>query len=94
LPDWAHAHHEKLDGSGYPRGLAADAIPPPVRMLTICDIHDALAARDRPYKRAVEPRRAIDILGTEASRGTIDAELLRIFVEAGVYRLIEDAGST
>jgi response regulator RpfG family c-di-GMP phosphodiesterase len=94
VADWAHAHHEKLDGSGYPRGLRAEAIPPPVRMLTICDIYDALAARDRPYKRAVEKRRAIDILAAEASRGAIDGELLRIFVEAGVYRLIEQPGAS
>jgi HD-GYP domain-containing protein (c-di-GMP phosphodiesterase class II) len=93
VPDWAHAHHEKLDGSGYPRGLRAEAIPPPVRMLTICDIYDALAARDRPYKPAVEKRRAIDILAAEASRGAIDGELLRLFVEAGVYRLIEEPGA-
>jgi HD-GYP domain-containing protein (c-di-GMP phosphodiesterase class II) len=90
VPDWAYAHHEKLDGSGYPRRLREGEIPPPVRMLTICDIYDALAARDRPYKRAMEPRRALDILGTEASRGALDPELLRIFVEAGVYRIIEE----
>jgi len=94
VPEWAHAHHEKLDGSGYPRRLVAEAIPPQVRMLTICDIFDALAARDRPYKRAVEPERALDILAAEAARGTLDAELLRIFVEAGVYRVIDDPGSS
>ena len=63
-------------------------------MLTICDIYDALAARDRPYKRAVEKRRAIDILAAEASRGAIDGELLRIFAEAGVYRFIEEPGAS
>ncbi len=92
VPEWAHAHHEKLNGSGYPRRLAAEAIPPQVRMITICDIFDALAARDRPYKRALEPRRALDILGGEAARGALDAELLRIFVQAEVYRLIEGSG--
>jgi HD-GYP domain-containing protein (c-di-GMP phosphodiesterase class II) len=83
---WAYGHHEKLDGSGYPRRLTAEAIPPPVRMLTICDIFDALAARDRPYKSAVPAERAVEILAEEARRGTIDAELLRIFLEAGVWR--------
>ena len=92
VPEWAHAHHEKLDGSGYPRALRADAIPPQVRMLTICDIYDALAARDRPYKRAVEPERALAILDAEAARGALDGELLRIFVDAGIYRLIEEPG--
>ncbi len=92
VPEWAHAHHEKLDGSGYPRKLRAEGIPPEVRMLTICDIYDALAARDRPYKRAVDPRRALDILGGEAHRGAIDADLLRIFVEGQIYRIIEAPG--
>jgi HD-GYP domain-containing protein (c-di-GMP phosphodiesterase class II) len=85
VPEWAYAHHEKLDGSGYPRRLAAAAIPVPVRMMTICDVYDALAARDRPYKNAVPHSEAISILGGEAARGAIDAELLRIFVEANVY---------
>jgi HD-GYP domain-containing protein (c-di-GMP phosphodiesterase class II) len=85
VPDWAYAHHEKLDGSGYPRRLAAAAIPPPVRMLTICDVYDALAARDRPYKRAVPAPEALAILEAEARRGAIDADLLALFVEARVH---------
>ena len=86
VPQWAYAHHEKLDGSGYPRRLTEAAIPAPVRMLTICDIFDALAARDRPYKKAVPPEEALDILAADARRGAIDAALLKIFVEAGVWR--------
>jgi len=86
VAQWAYGHHEKLDGSGYPRRLTAEAIPPPVRMLTISDIFDALAARDRPYKSAVPAERALAILEEEARRGSIDPELLRIFVEAGVWR--------
>jgi HD-GYP domain-containing protein (c-di-GMP phosphodiesterase class II) len=86
VPDWAYAHHEKLDGSGYPRRLASEAIPAPVRMLTICDIFDALAARDRPYKQAVPGERALEILGAEASRGAVDGELLRIFTEAKLWQ--------
>ena len=92
VPEWAHAHHEKLDGSGYPLRLRAETIPPQVRMLTICDIFDALAARDRPYKRAVEPTRALEILEAEATRGALDGELLRIFVDAEIYRVIEEPG--
>jgi len=87
VPDWAYAHHEKLDGSGYPRRLTAAALPPTVRMLTICDIFDALAARDRPYKRAVVPDAALAILEDQAAKGAIDADLLRIFVQSDVWRL-------
>jgi HD-GYP domain-containing protein (c-di-GMP phosphodiesterase class II) len=85
VPDWAYAHHEKLDGSGYPRKLAADQIPHPVRMLTISDIFDALAARDRPYKKAVPHDRALDILRAEARRGKIDSDLLQLFIDAKIY---------
>jgi HD-GYP domain-containing protein (c-di-GMP phosphodiesterase class II) len=85
VPEWAYAHHEKLDGSGYPRRLTADAIPLPVRMLTICDIFDALAARDRPYKRAVPGEEALDILRAAAKRGAVDAGLLDIFIASRIW---------
>ncbi|MEP6800953.1 MAG: HD domain-containing phosphohydrolase [Acidobacteriota bacterium] len=85
VPEWAYAHHEKLDGSGYPRRLVAASIPLPVRAITISDIYDALAARDRPYKGAVPSDRALDILRSEALRGAIDAHLLDVFIESKVY---------
>ncbi len=62
IPKIARSHHEKLDGSGYRYGLSGDEIPPQTRMMTIADIFDALAARDRPYKKAVPPEKALDIL--------------------------------
>ena len=86
VPEWAYAHHEKLDGSGYPRHLQADKIPVPVRMLTICDIFDALAARDRPYKRAVPAEEALAMLDAHAKKGAVDPDLLQIFVGAGVWK--------
>ncbi len=85
VPALAYAHHEKLDGSGYPRRLGASDIPFPVRAITISDIYDALAARDRPYKKAVASDRALEILQEEARRGVIDADLLHLFIEAKVY---------
>ena len=86
LPEFAYAHHEKLDGSGYPRKLVQADIPVPARMMTISDIYDALTAPDRPYKLAVSVERALDILGAEARANKIDANLLRVFVESGAYR--------
>ena len=86
VPEWAYAHHEKLDGSGYPRRLQAAKIPVPVRMLTICDIFDALAARDRPYKRAVPAQEALAMLDAHAQKGAVDRNLLEIFVDAGVWK--------
>jgi HD-GYP domain-containing protein (c-di-GMP phosphodiesterase class II) len=85
IPEIAWAHHEKLDGSGYPRRLTAVDIPVQSRMMTISDIYDALVALDRPYKRAVSPEKALDILADEARRNRIDDALLRVFVEARVF---------
>ncbi|MBY0386102.1 HD domain-containing protein [bacterium] len=86
----AHCHHEKMDGSGYPRGIAGPEIPIQSRMMTIADIYDALVAFDRPYKKSLTPDSAIDILLTEANEGKLDIELLRIFIEAGIYTHINN----
>src|SRR5262249_11105556 len=65
IPDIARAHHERLDGSGYPLGLKAHDIPLPSKIMTIADIYDALTASDRPYKKAVPMEQALDILDAE-----------------------------
>jgi len=86
IPEIAYGHHEKLDGSGYPRGLTGDQIPLQARMMTISDIYDALTAQDRPYKRAVSTTTALDILHEEANQGKLDRDLLDIFIEKKIYR--------
>jgi HD-GYP domain-containing protein (c-di-GMP phosphodiesterase class II) len=92
LPNIAFGHHEKLTGVGYPRGLKGDEIPVQTRIMTISDIFDALTASDRPYKRAVELNRALDILNSETRGGLLDADLVRVFLDAKVYdRLPSDA---
>jgi HD-GYP domain-containing protein (c-di-GMP phosphodiesterase class II) len=85
VPEIAYAHHEKLDGTGYPRKLSADQIPVQSRMMTIADIFDALVAWDRPYKKSVPAARALDILREEAGAGKLDGRILDLFVEARVY---------
>src|SRR5438552_2988536 len=85
IPEIAYGHHEKLDGSGYPRVLTGDQIPLQARMMTISDIYDALTAQDRPYKRAVPPSTALDILHEEAAQGKLDRDLLDIFVAKKIY---------
>jgi HD-GYP domain-containing protein (c-di-GMP phosphodiesterase class II) len=87
IPEIARAHHEKLNGKGYPFGLNSTQIPVQAKMMTICDIFDALSASDRPYKRAVPTDRALDILKLCVRDEEIDAELFRVFLEAQVYRL-------
>ena len=85
IPMIAYGHHEKLDGKGYPRQVTGDAIPIQTRMMTISDIYDALSAADRPYKAAVAPARALDIMADEVRAGQLDQELFRLFVEGKVF---------
>ena len=85
VPTIAFAHHEKLNGRGYPRKLTADEIPIQSRMMTVSDIYDALTATDRPYKRAVTTDRALDILRMEVGDGLLDSSLVDVFVESKVY---------
>ena len=87
IPTIAYAHHEKLSGTGYPNRLRQEDIPFQAKMMTICDIYDALTASDRPYKKALPSERALDILGLEVKDGGLDAELVRIFTEGKVWAL-------
>jgi len=88
LTTYAYGHHEKLDGSGYPRKLRGEEIPIQTRIMTIADIFDALTASDRPYKPAVDAEKALDILHSEAEAGRLDPELVRVMVESQAYRRI------
>ena len=85
IPMIAYGHHEKLDGKGYPRRVTGEAIPIQTRMMTISDIYDALSAADRPYKAAVAPARALDIMADEVRAGQLDQELFRLFVDGKVF---------
>lgn len=88
VPEIAYAHHEKLDGSGYPQKLDSSHIPVQSKIMTISDIFDALTANDRPYKRSVPLEKALDILGYEVKAKKVDADLFNAFVEAKVYESI------
>ncbi|SEU26254.1 GAF and HD-GYP domain-containing protein [Stigmatella erecta] len=88
VPEIAYAHHEKLDGTGYPRAIPSKTIPVQSKMMAITDIYDALTASDRPYKKAVPHTLAIDILSREANSGQLDKELLTVFTEAEVVRKV------
>jgi len=89
VPEIAGAHHEKLDGSGYPNGRSAQEIPFASKIMTICDIFDALTASDRPYKAAVPAEFALDILQKEAKAGSIDQSLMKVFIESAAYKVID-----
>lgn len=85
VPDLAHAHHEKLDGTGYPRGLEGNQIPYGARLMTIADIFDALTAGDRPYKSALSIDRARAILLDEAKSGRIERSAVELFFTRRLY---------
>ncbi len=89
VPVIAGAHHERLNGSGYPNRLKAEEIPVQSKMMSIADIYDALTASDRPYKKAVPVERAIDILDYSVKDGHLDPELVRIFKDARVWEARE-----
>ncbi|MGC2696221.1 MAG: HD domain-containing phosphohydrolase [Candidatus Angelobacter sp.] len=85
VPEIARGHHEKLNGTGYPYKLSAPEIPMQTRMMTISDIFDALAAADRPYKKAVSVERALEILELSVKDGELDPGLFDIFVSARIF---------
>ena len=91
VPKWAGAHHEYLDGSGYPNHLKGDALDLETRILTVVDIYDALVATDRPYKKPVSRQKAIQILRDMAQQGKVDAQLVEWLDEA---LKMEDSHST
>lgn len=85
VPEIAGKHHEKLDGTGYPGKVRGEYIPIQSRMMTVCDIYDALTAKDRPYKAAVPIDKALAILEDEVKQGKLDPVLYRLFVDSKVY---------
>jgi response regulator RpfG family c-di-GMP phosphodiesterase len=89
LATYAYGHHEKLNGSGYPRHLTGDEIPIQTRLITIADMFDALTASDRPYKPAVTADRALDILRSQAKAGLLDSDLVKVMTESRSYQLVE-----
>ena len=88
VPLIAGAHHERLNGTGYPNRLTADQIPLQAKIMSVADIFDALTASDRPYKRAVPVERALGILGLEVNDGHLDADLVQLFVESKAWEAL------
>ncbi len=89
VPAIAAAHHEKLNGSGYPLGLIGEEIPLPSRVMTVCDIYDALTAMDRPYKSSVSVEMALGILQEEVAEGMLDADIVDVFIASRIYGVVD-----
>jgi len=88
IPKIAGAHHEFINGKGYPLGLAGEEITIQTRMMTIADIYEAVTAADRSYKKGKSQEEAIEILKKAAKFGEIDPELLDLFIRSEVWRLV------
>jgi hypothetical protein len=88
VPLIAYGHHEKLDGSGYPRGLNDIEIPVQSQIMAIADIYDALTASDRPYKRSLAIPAAIQILKQEAEHHKLNTELVMLFEQRQVFSVL------
>ncbi len=85
VPVIAGGHHEKMDGTGYPKRLKRDDMPLTARMMAIADIFEALTAQDRPYKKAKKLSEAIRIMSFMKKDHHIDPEIFELFLTSGVY---------
>lgn len=89
IPEIAYGHHEKLDGSGYPLGIDSQKIMPQTKIMTVCDIFDALVAADRPYKKALSVEKALNILNLESGDGKIDQRLVDMMIRKKIYKIYQ-----
>ncbi len=85
VSDIAGGHHEKIDGTGYPRKLHGDQMTLPAKIMVIADIFEALTASDRPYKKSKTLSEAIKIMGFMEKDHHIDASLFKLFLTSGAY---------
>lgn len=86
VPEYAGGHHEKMDGTGYPRGLKKADMSVPARAMAIADIFEALTAADRPYKKAKTVSESLKIMGFMCKDQHIDPDLFDLFLRSGVWK--------
>jgi hypothetical protein len=86
VPEIAGGHHEKMDGTGYPKRLARDEMSLAARMMAIADIFEALTAADRPYKQGKTLSEALKIMSFMKRDQHVDPDLFDLFLTSGVYR--------
>jgi len=91
IPKIAGAHHEMLDGSGYPYNVRGEKIMLQSRILAVADVFEALTASDRPYKKAIPVDKARQILGFMAKDGELDKEIVDMFINENLYQTYLEA---
>ncbi len=86
VPLYAGAHHETLNGTGYPRQLTKDDMPIPARIMAIADVFEALTASDRPYKEPKTLSASIKILSFMVKDQELDEDIFKLFLTSGIYK--------
>ena len=90
IPNFAGAHHEFINGNGYPLGLKGDEIPFEGKLMAVTDIAEALTASDRPYKKAMPLETVYRILRSMVEKGELDNDLVELFIEKEIYKVYQD----
>jgi HD-GYP domain-containing protein (c-di-GMP phosphodiesterase class II) len=85
VPEYAGGHHERMDGTGYPKGLTKDQMSVQARIMAIADIFEALTACDRPYKKGKKLSECLKIMAYMKKDHHIDPDLFDIFIKQKVY---------
>ena len=86
VPEYATGHHEKMDGTGYPRGIYAGDLSVPARIMAVADVYEALTAMDRPYKQPKKLSEVMTIMGRMKEQHHLDPEVFDLFISSGTYR--------
>ena len=90
IPNFAGAHHEFINGNGYPLGLKGDEIPFEGRLMAVTDIAEALTASDRPYKKAMPLETVYRILRSMSEKGELDNDLVELFIDKEIYKIYQE----
>ena len=85
VPEYASGHHEKMDGTGYPRGIYGGDMSIPARIMAIADVFEALTASDRPYKKGLSISKAMKIMGEMKEKNHFDPDIFNVFIKSKVY---------
>ncbi|NQU67193.1 MAG: GAF domain-containing protein [Candidatus Marinimicrobia bacterium] len=85
VPEIAGGHHEKMDGTGYPKGLRKEDMSIPARVMALSDVFEALTAKDRPYKDPMKLSLAFSII-RKMTGDHLDSDIVKLFLESGVWK--------
>jgi HD-GYP domain-containing protein (c-di-GMP phosphodiesterase class II) len=88
IPNIAYAHHELMDGTGYPNMLNGKEIPIEAQIMSVADVFDALISSDRPYKRRIDLKTALKIIRNKTDQGKLNKDIVNLFINKRLYRII------